>query len=104
MIRHDLVTSALRFYASDTPGPFEPYVAICTLLWETDRIVWIVGMHGAMSRQMIRQLVQFLNTAGVALAKAHRHPLHRLPFGVDVDDHVEMDVPAAARRIGVAAS
>ena len=102
MIRHDLVTSSLRFYASEEPGPFESYVAICTLLWETDAVVWIVGMHGAMSRKMIRELVQFLHTAKVAVAKAHRHPAHRLPFGKDVGDHVEMSVPDAARRLGIA--
>jgi len=102
MIRHDHVTSALRFYASDEPGPFEPYAAICTLLWETDKVVWIVGMHGSLSRGMLRQLVQFLHGAGVTLAKAHRHPAHRLPFGQDVGDHVELDVATMAARTGLA--
>lgn len=103
MIRHDHVASALRFYASDTPGPFEPYVATCTLLWETNAVVWIVGMHGAMSRKHVREMVQFLHAQGVTTAKAHRHPSHRLPFGVDVGDHVEMNVAAVAAR-GWAAS
>ena len=98
MIRHDLVTSAVRFYASEEPGPFEPYVAICTLLWESDKVVWIVGMHGALSRRMVRKLVRLLHDLGVTTAKAHRHPAHRLPFGEDVGDHVEMDVTAAAAR------
>ncbi|HOX89917.1 MAG TPA: hypothetical protein PLN55_09925 [Burkholderiaceae bacterium] len=102
MIRHDLVTSTLRFYASEEPGPFEPYVAICTLLWETDNIVWIAGLHGSLSRKLLRELVEKLHGLGVSLAKAHRHPAHRLPFGVEVDDHIEMDVATMARRAGLA--
>lgn len=102
MIRHDHVTSALRFYASDEPGPFEPYVAICTLLWESSTVVWIVGMHGSLSRRHVRELARLLHDLGVTRAKAHRHPAHRLPFGEDAGDHVEMDVTGAVQRMGAA--
>lgn len=102
MIRHEVVTSTLRFYASEEPGWFDPYVAICTLLWESDKVVWIVGMHGALSRRMVRKLVRLLYDLGVTTVKAHRHPAHRLPFGEDVGDHVEMDVAAVAARGWVA--
>lgn len=90
MIRHTPTTSTLRFYASADPGPFEPYVAVCTLLWETSTTVWIVGLHGAFSRRSLRELVGWMRASGVTLVKAHRAPDHKLPFGKMVGDHVEM--------------
>ncbi|HOW46164.1 MAG TPA: hypothetical protein P5305_04095 [Rubrivivax sp.] len=100
MIRHEILSSILRFYAVEHPAPFEPYVAVCTAVWESPRVVWLHGMSGEMGRPQLRELVRMMQGMGVQLVKARRAPGHRLPFGVDVGDHVEIDVQQVARLIG----
>ncbi len=92
MIRVTPLTSTVRFYDSEQPGPWDAYVAICTLVWESARAVWIVGLHGKVTRAHLRALARDLCAAGVDVVKAHRDPAKRLPWGRAVGDHVEIEV------------
>jgi hypothetical protein len=105
MIRHELVTSILRFYAYDSNDLFEPYGAVCTLLWESTSVVWIQGFHGKVSRSQLRELMNFCEKNKIQRIKAHRSPGHRIPFMEEVGDHLELDVNRVltifrARKVG----
>ena len=100
MLRHELQTSILRFYTTESDDPFAQYDAVCTIIWESPDVVWIRGMHGTISRKTICELVCFLADNNVKLAKAHRSAGRTLPFVTARDDHtIEMDVNAAIKKI-----
>lgn len=99
MIRHELTASVLRFYALDSLDPFEPYVGICTLLWENPTTVWIKGMHGAISRMHLRELMVFCTEQRIETIKAHRAGGHVLPFMRLVDDHMELSVSTVVAKL-----
>lgn len=80
MIKEEIQLSILRFYDTETTDPYQPYIAICTVIWETKDIIWIKGLHGNLSRKLLRQLVQFLEEKNVRLIKTHRAASKTLPF------------------------
>jgi hypothetical protein len=101
MIRHTVQFSSLRFYESDTPTQFEPYAAICSITWETPTIIWITGLHGTLTRKMLRQLVQFFFEHNIATVKAHRADSRALPFVTyRTEYHVEIDVSKIPLKYG----
>lgn len=97
-IRHEPTTSILRFYASAEPGPWEPYVAVCTVIWQNAERVWLCGMHGTISRKHLRELVDHLWAKGVRTIYAHRDPTRRLPWAREVGDHLEIDLAVTRER------
>lgn len=98
-LRHESVVTAIRFYDSPTPGRYAPYRAICTLTWESSTCVWVTGLHGDLTRPLLREWLRWFLDNGVTLVKAHRGP-RSLPFGVPVGDHMELDPLALADRLG----
>ena len=92
MIRHELSNTTLRFYTDPTDDQFAPYCAICSLIWETPRIVWVRGLHGTLSRALLHEMALWMHSEGVVTIKAHRDTRHSLPFGRRTDDHVEVSI------------
>lgn len=86
MIRHEPLTAALRFYERDSDLPTPPYDAICTVVWETRNTIWIRGLHGEMSRKLLRELLEWFIDNGVCTVRAHRDSAHSLPFARTQDD------------------
>ena len=92
MIRHELTSSTLRFYEVESDNPFQQYDAICTLIWEAKDIIWIKGLHGILSRKLLRELVKFFVDNSIITVKAHRADGHSIPFMSKIDDHMELSV------------
>lgn len=88
MIRHSLLTSQLRFFNEETPDPFAPYDAICTISWETPAIVWLIGLHGTLTRGLFREMLKYFYDAKVKTIKAYRAPGHRLPFATSIGENL----------------
>lgn len=100
MIRHELTSSILRFYPLECLDPFEPYVGICTLLWESPSTVWIKGMHGTISRAHLRELMVFCTDLQIETLKAHRANGHLLPFmRLAPDGHMELSVSQVVAKL-----
>lgn len=100
MIRHQIVTSRLRFHLDPNAPEMAPYDATCGLMWESPTVIWIEGLHGNMPRPLLRDLVQFCLDHGIQTIKAHREPGRRLPFGRERGDHTEIAIQDAAARVG----
>lgn len=101
MLRHSPVTSIIRFYdCEQSDDPFEPYVAVCTLIWENNSTVWVQGLHGKMSRKLFREFLSFCVDNGVKTIKAYRSPNHQLPLMKEVGDHLEISVDELVSRFG----
>lgn len=94
---------SMRAYAEATTDPFAPYVGIASLAWESPTVIWIRGMHGAVTRAHLRDLCRFCLARGIQTIKAHRDSARRLPFGErdPIDGHVEISVAEAAARYKV---
>mgnify|MGYP000157837590 CR=1 FL=1 len=91
MIRHELTTSIVRFYREESNDPFQPHDAICTLVWESPTTVMVKGLNGSLSRHLIREFIEFLDSEGVTVIKAFRDPHRTLPFiRVRCGDYVEI--------------
>ena len=99
MIRHEVLTSTLRFYNSESEDAFEPYVAICTIQWETANVIWIKGMHGSITRAHLREFLDFCIANKVETVKAYRSSGHTLPFMKHVDLHMELNVSEVMARL-----
>lgn len=99
-IRHEPTTSTLRFYGRASDDPTPQYDAVCTVVWETPRTVWIRGLHGTLTRRLLRELLAWLVDNHILLVKAHRDSARVLPLGVvQVDGHTEIDVAKLAARV-----
>lgn len=80
------LVSIVRWYDGPYTPHRSPYVAICTLLWESPTVVTIVGLHGTVTRAMREELRQALADAGVTTVHAERHGHER---AWSVRGHVE---------------
>lgn len=80
-IRHEPTTSTLRFYERPSDEPTPQYDAVCTVVWETPRVIWIRGLHGALSRRLLRELLLWLVQNRIETVKAHRDQTRKLPLG-----------------------
>lgn len=102
MIRHSKLTSLLRFYDCDeSDDPFLPYVAVCNIIWESAQTVWVQGMHGKLSRKLLREFLKFCVDNQIITVKAFRAPNHLLPLMHEVDDHYEITVDDLVKRFGI---
>ena len=72
MVRQEVLVTVLRFYTQENPKERDSYVAVCTLLWESPSIVWLKGLHGNLTRKVLRDLVQWLLDNKISLVKAIR--------------------------------
>lgn len=88
MIRHSLLMSQFRFFKEETTDPFAPYDAICTINWESASTVWLVGLHGSLTRSMYREMMVFFHEQNVKTVKAYRAPGHRLPFATCIGENI----------------
>lgn len=99
MIRHDPMITTIRFYDVETEDPFYPYVAICTLVWESPSVIWVKGLHGDLSRKLLREFLIFLVDNKVKTVKAHRASGKTLPFIVfRENEYTEISVDALAEK------
>lgn len=98
MLRHTLTTSMLRFYENENPSEYEDYCAICSLIWESKDVVWLVGFKGNVTRKHLRQLLKFLFDNNIKIVKAHRSPKHILPFGEEVNGYLQIEVDNLVKR------
>lgn len=97
MIRHELQITQLRFYNEDSDNPFQPYDAICSIVWESPKVIWIRGFHGTLTRKLLRELFQWVLSNGIEKIKAHRASGKTLPFlrhGSRGAEYSEIDVNA----------
>ena len=100
MIRHELLTSTIRFYIEASDDPFAQYDMVCTIVWETPNTVWLRAMHGTMTRKLLREFVQFLVDNKVKTVRAHRSMEGTLPFTTARTEHnIEIDVDAAYAKM-----
>ena len=101
MIRHELQTSVIRFYNSDSSYDFADYDAICTLIWETSEVVWIKGLHGNLNYKLLREFIQLIDSLGAKTIKAYRADNRKVPFTAKRNGNlVEIDVATIMRRVG----
>lgn len=102
MIHYSRLVGTLRFYPPEAGAtPYEDmadYVAVGTVVWETEDTIFINGLHGAMTRAMQRELLDWLIAHGIKRVKAHRAPQRSLPFARRVDDHEEIEVADLVAR------
>lgn len=99
MIRHDSLISTVRFYDTETDDPFYPYVAICTIVWESPDVIWVKGLHGDLSRKLLREFLKFLVDSKIKTVKAHRANGKTLPFIVFRDnEYTEISVESLAKK------
>lgn len=99
MLRHETVTSTLRFYGRESDDPFAQYDAVCTVVWEGPRVVWIRGLHGTLTRQLLRELLAWLVDNHILTVKATRDSARVLPLGaVHADGHTEISVADLVSR------
>lgn len=98
MLRHNVVTSILRFYNNEHPADFEDYVAVCSLLWESKDTIWIHGFHGNVNRKHLRTLLKFFIDNDVKIVKAKRSPFRVLPLSNNKGDHHEIVVDDLIKR------
>lgn len=75
------------------------YDAICTIVWETQKTIWIKGLHGTLSRKLLRELVKFFIDNSITTVKAHRAGGHSIPFMAKIDDHMELSVDDVASKL-----
>ncbi len=99
MIAEEVVVSLIRFYDKPIETEYDKYSASCTLLWETPKIVWIKGLSGKLSRQVLRHLALHLMNKGVELVKATRANA-TLPWATKIDEHYcEIDLTLRGQEI-----
>lgn len=102
MIRHKNVVTMLRFYEIDPePNESPPYDAVCTLVWENDNTIWIQGLHGKLTRKLLREFLKFCYKNDVHKIKAYRSLGHSLPLMIEVDNHLEISVESLVERFGL---
>lgn len=88
-----------RVYATDKPGPLDPYVASFVLEWQGARVVWIKALQGRMGRREWRAVLQLAVDLGVHTILAKRAPGHVLPLATEREDGaLAMDVRALSHR------
>jgi hypothetical protein len=105
VIHYSELVGTLRFYTQTTGDPYgemADYVGVCTVMWETADIVYLVALRADMTRAMQRELLEWLVERGVKRVKAHRAPGRSLPFARRVDDHEEIEVADLVERFKVA--
>lgn len=94
-----------RVYASDNPGPMDPYVASFVLEWQGAREVWIKALQGRMGRREWRAVLQLAVSLGVHTILAKRAPGHVLPLATPREDGtLAMDVRALSHRFATPGS
>jgi hypothetical protein len=99
-LRHTVNTSLVRFYNHADPDWYASYDAICTFTWESPTVVWMIGLHGTLSRKVLRQLTQLFLLHGVQLVKAHRAPDRTLPFVTSRDGtYVQINIADVFARL-----
>lgn len=97
------MTSTLRFYEAESGDPFQPYDAVCTVIWESPSVVLIRALHGRFTVPLMRDLCRFLLDNHVQTVRAMRDGSRRLPMGeVQPDGHTLIDVAEFAERFKVA--
>lgn len=74
-------TSTLRFYVDDKADSFAEFDAVGTAIWLPNHTVKLVGMHGDLTRLLLRDLLRLLHAEGVELIHARRTGKHFLPLG-----------------------
>lgn len=99
MIRHEILTSTLRFYKDETDNPYEPYIAICTIQWENPNCIWVRGLHGTITRTQLKEFIKFCVENNIATVKAYRAQGHVIPLMKEVDGRLELNVAKVAEII-----
>lgn len=72
-IRVEPLASIVYWYDGEPVPHRTPYRAVATLLWESEHVVTIRGLHGEMTREMRAELRRALADAGVTTVHAERH-------------------------------
>ena len=99
MIRHAITVSELRFFEAGAPAPMAEYDASCMLVWETSTVIWVRMLKGGLSRNLLRQLLQWLLDHDISTVRAHRASGHVLPLAVlQPDGSYSTDVAQLAGR------
>lgn len=94
-----------RVYATDNPGPMDPYVATFVLEWQGVREVWVKALSGKMGRREWRAVLQLAVDLGIHTILAKRAPGHILPMAVEREDGtLAMDVRALSHRFATPGS
>lgn len=78
----------VRLYDCAEPGERGQFCAVCVLEWADPRTLWVKGLHGRLTRLMMRELVQLIVTLGASMVLAYRTEGKGLPCGVLGDDGV----------------
>lgn len=95
MIRHEPISSIVRFYPEESDDPLAPYTASCMLVWETPTIIWIKGLSGTLNIALLRDFAKFLLDNKIETIRTFRASNHTLPLVTTVNgNYCEIDVAA----------
>lgn len=76
-VRLENVQAIARFYDdSGTADARGPYIGVANILWISKTRVFIMGMHGKVSRQDLKELLEELRKHGVTTVDAERRGKH----------------------------
>jgi hypothetical protein len=99
MIREEKVMSIIRFYLDATDDPYAKYAASCTIMWESDTVIWVKALTGTLSRKVFKDFVQFILDSGITLVKSTRAGAS-LPFATHIEgNYCEIDVAKASKLV-----
>lgn len=65
--------STARFFSTGSYDDKTPYDAICTIHHISDDEAYICGLHGTISRETIRELMNKLRDLGISIVRFERH-------------------------------
>ena len=65
----------------------DPFTSICSVVWENDKTVSLVGALGKFNVKIMRGILSFLYDKGIHLVKCKRRNGCRMPFGKEVQVH-----------------
>ena len=73
MVQIEHVNSVARWYKSEEDlAQNKPYLAVCSMFWLTPDTVFIYGMHGTQTKEMMIDFFEQLIAHGVATVFAER--------------------------------
>lgn len=84
-IRHCAITQELRFFESDNPADWAEFDAFCILQHWRPGLACLRGLHGQLSRKLLRQLAATLLDQGITIIYADRAPHRKLPIATKID-------------------
>lgn len=99
MIRSTPTMTELRFFTEPNPAPKAPYVASCLVIWDREDVVTIRLLTGEVTMALWRELLGWLEGAGVVTVRATRVEGKHIPLASEgPDGFLRADVATLCAR------